>query len=139
LCWRQPSKKKRQGSALRRVAETGVVCKGWLFTSHLQTIGFGGTGTPRTHLFPTRTARQTLLPTSPPSGVLPIREGSFSHRIIESQGWKGPTRSSSPAILPLPLLPQATKPFLHSSSSSPSLLQHFHLNHFRMQPQRYKL
>ena len=33
-------------------------------------------------------------------------------RIIESQGWKGPTRSSSPTILPLPLLPQATKPYL---------------------------
>ena len=35
-----------------------------------------------------------------------------NHRIIESQGWKGPTRSSSPIILPLPLLPQATKPHL---------------------------
>ena len=32
--------------------------------------------------------------------------------VIESQGWKGPTRSSSPTILPLPLLPQATKPYL---------------------------
>ena len=30
----------------------------------------------------------------------------------ESQGWKGPTRSSSPTVLPLPLLPQATKPYL---------------------------
>ena len=28
------------------------------------------------------------------------------HRIIESQGWKGPTGSSSPTIPPLPLLPQ---------------------------------
>ena len=34
------------------------------------------------------------------------------YRIIESQGWKGPTRSSSPAVLPLLLLPQATKPYL---------------------------
>ena len=34
------------------------------------------------------------------------------HRIIESQGWKEPTRSSSPTVLPLPLLPQATKPYL---------------------------
>jgi len=34
------------------------------------------------------------------------------HRIIESQGWKGPTRSSSPTVLPSPLLPQATKPYL---------------------------
>ena len=33
-------------------------------------------------------------------------------RITESQGWKGPVRSSSPTILPLPLLPQATKPYL---------------------------
>ena len=35
-----------------------------------------------------------------------------SHGIIESQGWKGPTRSSPPTVLPLPLLPQATKPYL---------------------------
>ena len=42
-------------------------------------------------------------------------------RIVESQGWKGPTRSSSPNILPLPLLPQATKPYLRSSSSRCSL------------------
>ena len=28
-----------------------------------------------------------------------------NHRIIEPQGWKGPTRSSSPAVLPLPSLP----------------------------------
>ena len=43
------------------------------------------------------------------------------HRIIESQGWKGPTRSSSPAVLPFPLLPQATKPYLvapHPDASS---------------------
>ena len=33
-------------------------------------------------------------------------------QIIESEGWKGATRSSSPTILPLPLLPQATKPYL---------------------------
>ena len=33
-------------------------------------------------------------------------------RIVESQGWKGPTRSSSPTVLPLPLLPQATEPYL---------------------------
>ena len=36
------------------------------------------------------------------------------HRIIESQGWKGPTRSSSPIVFPLPLLPQATKPYLEA-------------------------
>ena len=36
----------------------------------------------------------------------------FVIRIIESQGWKGPTRSSSPTVLPLPLLPQATKLYL---------------------------
>ena len=35
-----------------------------------------------------------------------------NHRIIESQG---PTRSSSPTVLPLPLLPQATKPYLVAS------------------------
>lgn len=35
-----------------------------------------------------------------------------TQNFIESQGWKGPTRSSSPAVLPLPLLPQATKPYL---------------------------
>jgi len=34
---------------------------------------------------------------------------------MESQGWKGPTRSSSPTVLPLPLLPQATKPYLVAS------------------------
>ena len=34
------------------------------------------------------------------------------HRIIESQGWEGPTGSSSPTVLPLPLLPQGTKPYL---------------------------
>jgi len=34
------------------------------------------------------------------------------NRIIESQSWKGPTRSSSPTVFPLPLLPQATKPYL---------------------------
>jgi len=33
-------------------------------------------------------------------------------RIIESQGWKGPTRASSPPFFPLPLLPQATKLYL---------------------------
>ena len=37
------------------------------------------------------------------------------HGIIESQGWKEPTRSSSPTVLPLPLLPQATKPYLVAS------------------------
>ena len=31
-------------------------------------------------------------------------EWSQNHRITESQGWKGPTRSSSPTVLPLPLL-----------------------------------
>ena len=36
----------------------------------------------------------------------------MNHRITESQGWKGPTRSSSPTILLLPLLPQATKLYL---------------------------
>jgi len=35
-----------------------------------------------------------------------------NQRIIESQGWKRPTRSSSPTVLPLPFLPQATKPYL---------------------------
>ena len=35
-----------------------------------------------------------------------------SHGITESQGWKGPTRPSSPTILPSVLLPQATKPCL---------------------------
>jgi len=34
------------------------------------------------------------------------------NRIIESQGWKGPTRSPSPTVLPSPLLPQATKLYL---------------------------
>jgi len=34
------------------------------------------------------------------------------HGNIESQGLKGPTRSPSPTVLPLPLLPQATKPYL---------------------------
>jgi len=38
--------------------------------------------------------------------------GTENHRIIEFQGWKGPTRSSNPTVLPLPLLPQATKPYL---------------------------
>ena len=47
-------------------------------------------------------AYQCLIPTA----------ALFLHRIIESRGWKGPTRSSSPTILPLPLLPQATKPYL---------------------------
>ena len=37
---------------------------------------------------------------------------SYNHRIVESQGWKGPTRSSSPTVLPPPLLPKATKPYL---------------------------
>ena len=32
--------------------------------------------------------------------------------VTESQGWKGPTRSSSPTVLPSPLLPQATQPYL---------------------------
>jgi len=32
--------------------------------------------------------------------------------IIESQGWKGPIRSPSPTVLPLPLQSQATKPYL---------------------------
>lgn len=31
----------------------------------------------------------------------------LEHRIIESQGWKQPARSSNPTVLPLPLLPQA--------------------------------
>ena len=34
---------------------------------------------------------------------------SQNYRITESQGWKGPTRSSSPALLPLPLLPMVVK------------------------------
>ena len=48
------------------------------------------------------------------------------HGIIESQGWKGPTRSSSPTVLPLPLLPQAPKPYLvapHPDTSVPVLLK----------------
>ena len=48
-------------------------------------------------------------------GIGVYLSGLESHRIIESQGWKGPTRSktvSSPTILPLPLLPQANKPYL---------------------------
>ena len=40
------------------------------------------------------------------------KKGYFNHRIIESQGWKGRTRSSNPTVLPLPLLPQVTKPYL---------------------------
>jgi len=36
----------------------------------------------------------------------------MNHRTTESQGWKGPTLSSSPTILPLQLLPQATNPYL---------------------------
>lgn len=31
---------------------------------------------------------------------------------MESQGLKGPTRSSSSTYLPLPWLPQATKPYI---------------------------
>ena len=41
-----------------------------------------------------------------------IKKLNHIHRIIESQGWKGPTRSSSLTILPFPLVPQATKPYL---------------------------
>ena len=44
-----------------------------------------------------------------------------NHRIVESQGWKGPTRSSSPTILPSPLLPQATKPYLVAPHPDASL------------------
>jgi len=40
-------------------------------------------------------------------------------RIIESQGWKGPTRSSCPTIFPLPLLPLATKPYLVAPHQMP--------------------
>jgi len=35
---------------------------------------------------------------------------NVGRRIMESQGWKGPTRSSSPTVVPSPLLPQAIKP-----------------------------
>ena len=45
---------------------------------------------------------------------LEMFKAGLNHRIIESQGWKGPTRSSSPTVLPLPLLPQATEPYLIS-------------------------
>ena len=41
----------------------------------------------------------------------------YIHRIIGSQGWKGPTRSSRANILPLPLLPQATKPYIQTKQS----------------------
>ena len=41
-----------------------------------------------------------------------IATGTDFYRIVESQGWKGHTRSSSPTVLPLLLLPQATKPCL---------------------------
>ena len=44
--------------------------------------------------------------------LLPQLSKSWNHRILGSQGWKGPIRSSSPTVLPLPLLPQATKPYL---------------------------
>ena len=37
---------------------------------------------------------------------------SIFHRITESQGWKGSTGSSTPTVLPFPLQPQATKPYL---------------------------
>lgn len=47
--------------------------------------------------------------------VLDSTEGKKSHRIIE--GWKGPTWSSSPTILALPLLPQAAKPYLIAPSA----------------------
>ena len=36
----------------------------------------------------------------------------MNHRIIESQGGKRPIRSPDPTIFSLPLLPQATKPYL---------------------------
>ena len=42
----------------------------------------------------------------------PMRTGGPAAGIIESQGWKGPARLSSPTVLPLPFLPQATKPYL---------------------------
>lgn len=38
--------------------------------------------------------------------------GSKLILLIESQGWKGSTRSSIPTVLPLPLLSQATKLYL---------------------------
>ena len=39
------------------------------------------------------------------------------HRIIESQGWKWPARSSSPIILPLNIATTSHKTIYHSSSS----------------------
>ena len=52
--------------------------------------------------------------------VCVLREGGTNgeacrwlHRIIESQGWKGRTRSSSPTILPSPLLPQLLNHILY--------------------------
>ena len=44
--------------------------------------------------------------------ALCLRQG---HRIIESQGWKWPARSSSPTAFPFPLVPQATKPGLSAN------------------------
>jgi len=46
-------------------------------------------------------------------------------RIIESQGWKQPARSSSPTAFPFPLVPQATKPYLEAllhSCHSPAVM-----------------
>lgn len=37
------------------------------------------------------------------------------HRVIQSRGWKGSARSSSPPVFPFLLLPQAAKPFLLAS------------------------
>jgi len=50
---------------------------------------------------------------SPVSWLLPLVHSlCILYRIMESQGWKGPTGSSSLTILPSPLLSQATKPSL---------------------------
>ena len=43
---------------------------------------------------------------------LNLRQLSWNHRMIESQCWKRPTITSSPTVLPSPLLPQATKPYI---------------------------
>ena len=53
-----------------------------------------------------------MLPLPPVGDGAQITFPQDLNRIIESQGWKGPTRSSSPTVLPLPLLPQATEPYL---------------------------
>lgn len=47
-----------------------------------------------------------------------ITSPNRSHRIIESQGWTGPARSSGPTVLPMPLLPRKPGSGLHLCSRS---------------------